>query len=568
MNQTNSEIINRTNLTRNNSDKPDSQSDLLRITDKFEPYLFWILVFIGTLPILLNKYYPTLDGPSHLYNGNIIKELISGNHTEFGNLFSFNPVLVPNWISHFLFAIFSFVLPDYLTEKVVLLGYFILTPFFFRKVCLTITPENKLLTYLMIPFAHNHLFYFGFFNFTIAITLMLATIYFGLKIQNHFRINHILKLASLFLLVYFSHVMVLMITVFLLFLLPIRELNLNKKNGKYEITGFRQFMHNFGFTFAAALPAILLTINYILKIDSLEQASRVDLITLLKMILDVRPLMTLAYGFPWKTYNWILMLTFGILIATNLIHTFRQHKLKSETLFRFPTPRFPALWLLIALAFTVVFLTVPNANLLTERLILILYIFFILGIATLTYPRKLQTFALFIVLIVQIAYVKMHASDFRDLSNVVKKIKETTTHIESGSLLLTFNYSDNWYNAHTAGYFGSGKPIAVIENYEGQLKWFPLQWNLKGKYDLSALDVWGVENKKIIDRIYSNSLNPDVFSLPQKDGKIQEIPYAVIFGKMPDETDPDFQKIKPILDKSYKLIFQNDFCWLYRLGKN
>ena len=162
----------------------------------------------------------------------------------------------------------------------------------------------------------------------------------------------------------------------------------------------------------------------------------------------------------------------------------------------------------------------------------------------------------------------MHASDFRDLSNVVKKIKETTTHIESGSLLLTFNYSDNWYNAHTAGYFGSGKPIAVIENYEGQLKWFPLQWNLKGKYDLSALDVWGVENKKIIDRIYSNSLNPDVFSLPQKDRKIQEIPYAVIFGKMPDDSDPDFQKIKPILDKSYELIFQNGFCWLYRLGKN
>lgn len=562
MNQPKPEIKDRNNLIL-------VQTRLLAKADKFEPYLFWILVLIGTLPVILNKYYPTLDGPSHLYNGNIIKELITGDYQEFSNLFSFNPVLVPNWISHFLFATLSFIFPDYLTEKIVFLGYFILTPFFFRKVCLQITPENKLLSYLMIPFAHNHLFYFGFFNFTIAITLLLATVHFGLKIQNCFRINHILKLAAFFLLVYFSHVMVLMITILILFILPIKVLDIRKENGKYEITGFRQFMKNMGLTILAALPVLILTIIYILKIDSLEQASRIDLITLLKMIIDVRPLMTLAYGFPWKTYNWILMLTFCILIAANLIYTFKQHKLKSksEILFSFPTPRFPALWFLIALAFTVLFLTVPNSNLLTERLILILYIFFILGIATLTYPRKLQSFALFIILIVQIAYVKMHSCDFRELSNMVKKIKETTTHIESGSLLLTFNYSDNWYNAHTAGYFGSGKPIVVIENYEGQLKWFPIRWNLQSKYDLSALNVWGVENKKIIDRFYSNAQNPDVFSLPQKDGKIQEIPYAVIFGKMPDTNDPDFQKIKPILDKSYELIFQNDFCWLYRLGK-
>jgi hypothetical protein len=91
---------------------------------------------------------------------------------------------------------------------------------------------------------------------------------------------------------------------------------------------------------------------------------------------------------------------------------------------------------------------------------------------------------------------------------------------------------------------------------------------MEGKYELSPINVWAADNKKMIDHFYSNAQNPDVFSLPLKDGKIQEIPFAVIFGKMPDDSDPGFQKIKPILNKSYELIFQNDFCWLYRLGKN
>lgn len=41
---------------------------------------------------------------SHLYNANIIKELLFGNGEEFKNLFSLNPILVPNLFTQFLLA--------------------------------------------------------------------------------------------------------------------------------------------------------------------------------------------------------------------------------------------------------------------------------------------------------------------------------------------------------------------------------------------------------------------------------------------------------------------------------
>lgn len=536
---------------------------------KSEILLFWTLVIIGTLPLLSSKYYGTLDGPSHLYNGNIIKELLLGRYSEYENLFSFNPLWVPNWLGHFLFAILGLLFPDYMTEKIVILTYLILTPYFFRKICLHFSPENKFLSYLMIPFAHNHLLYLGFFNFSLGITLFLATVSYVLSIQDNFRTKHIIGLAILLLFVYFSHVMVLMITIGVLFLLPLNLLSVRKKEKYYLVKNAPNFWKSIRCIALSVIPAFLLTLNYITKIDSLEEAPRLDLNPLLNMIVDIRPLMTLAYNNHWKMYNWVLFAFFVVLIMGNIIYTIKSSTGKSNEGFtlNYPVPRFSWIWLLITFFFTFLFLIVSNANLLPERLIWIVYLFFILSVATLKYPRILRISSLFFILFIQIIYLRMHMREMKNLSKNVEKIQQTTEHIEPGSLLLTFNYSDNWMESHTAGYFGSGKPIVVLENYEANLTWFPLTWNMKGTYLLDKINVWGVQNRKIISTFYSNSQNPDIFSLPQKNNKIKEIPYAVIFGKMPDETEEFFKVIKPILDKSYRLVYENDFCHLYHLEK-
>ena len=68
-----------------------------------EPALFWLLASTYLLPIWAFRYLPTQDGPSHLDNAQILKEL--GNSTDaYTAYFEIRAELIPNWTSHLIFA--------------------------------------------------------------------------------------------------------------------------------------------------------------------------------------------------------------------------------------------------------------------------------------------------------------------------------------------------------------------------------------------------------------------------------------------------------------------------------
>lgn len=536
-----------------------------------EKTFFYLLIVIGLAPLFVSKYYLTLDGPGHIYNGNIIKELVLGNHAEFANLFKFNPLWVPNWISHFLFAVSNMLFPDYISEKLVLGSYLILFPLFFRKLTLWFSPQNKAFSYLGVLFAHNHLLYLGSYNLVYGLVAFFATSYFILKKADKLNAGQVAMLCGLFLLGYFSHILILFVTIAIALLLPLNCLKTIKTVQGITIDNWKLFFTKLKVIALAMIPTIILSGVYLSNVDSLEEAGRLGLTELLKRLLDVRPLLTLCYCSKWQHFTHILFLLFVVMVITNLFLLVRNSCsiIERKLIITIPNPRFSILWFLVFVVFTILYLIVPNANILPERLIILVFLFLCLWLATQSYPRWLHILTVLVILGIHSSFSYMHLKSMKQTSREIELMKEVTEHIEPGSLLLPFNYaySNNWLHMHSPGYFGSGKPIAVIENYEGSLKWFPVNWNMEGPYELAPISVWAADNKKMISHYYSNSPNPDIFSIRQKDGKIQEIPYAVIFGKMPNETDADYQLIKPILDKSYSLIFRNEFCSLYRIGK-
>lgn len=534
-----------------------------------ESITFWGLVIIGLLPLIFTKYYLTLDGPGHIYNGNIIKELILGNHSEFINLFKFNTLPVPNWISHFMFAFLNMIFPDYISEKIVIGSFLILFPFLFRKIILWFAPENKVFSYLGILFAHNHLLYLGSYNMVYALVGLFAITYFILRHVTKLNLWQLSVLALLFLLIYFSHVLILMITILVALLLPLAALTVEQNDKGWVVSNWNLFYTKMKVTVLAMIPTVILTGFYLFNVDSLEEAPRMGLTQLLKWIVDIRPLLTLCYCEHWMHYTHLLFALFVVMMVTNLFLTIRNSCTSSEGRLKInmPKPRYSIIWFLLFVGITFLFLIVPNANILPERLIILVFIFLCLWLAIQKYPRWLHIIALLIIVAIQGVFSYRYVKAMKDTSNHIELMKEVSLHIEAGSLLLPFNYAynNNWLHMHSPGYFGSGKPIAVIENYEGQLKWFPVSWNTEGPYELAPISVWAADNKKMIGHYYTTVEHPDVFSLPQKDGKRKDIPYVVMLGRVADANDPDYLQIKPILDKSYRLIFENDLCQLYRL---
>ena len=130
-------------------------------------YLFYFVLVLNVVLLCFTRFYPSMDGPAHLYNSNILNHLIRGN-TTLSEFYSINTVPIPNWTSHFLLSIFHIVLPAWLAEKALLVLYVSGMAFSFRFLIKELNPENIPLSILIFPFIYSFLFHLGFYNFSIS----------------------------------------------------------------------------------------------------------------------------------------------------------------------------------------------------------------------------------------------------------------------------------------------------------------------------------------------------------------------------------------------------------------
>lgn len=532
-----------------------------KLLSKTESLFFLLLCLTGILPLLFSKYYVTLDGAAHLYNANLIKELITGNHSEISNLFTINSFPVPNWIGHFIMALSNLILPAFLAEKLLFSIYFILTPIFFRKFILHFYPQNKAFTYLIILFVHNHMLYFGFINMSIGIMFLFITSYYFAKYCIDIKIKSIFVLSLLLLAIYFSHVIIFLVSLLTLTVVILLKAQIKMDDSNIKLLNIKDLYNRTVVLLIAALPGIILAVIYLITIDSIEKGSRPDLNQLLNYLVDIRPLLTLCYCDSWSNLSHVLLSLFGVLILSSIYMLIKNKVSCREGQLSIKIPsKNSSLWFAVWFVFLFLFLILPNSILLTERLILLFYLFFIIWLASLQYPKILNIFSLAVIILLHVSFTIKHFEPMRDLSKDAEKIVSVSKKIKEDSIVLTFNYSNNWLHSHISGYLGSNKPIAILENYEAALKWFPVLWNMK-VYQIDKLNGPGVDNKVIASEYYVNESDTTCFSIKYTNNRIKPIPYVLILGKLIDANNV----VKSILQNHYNIIENNGFCTLYRI---
>jgi hypothetical protein len=531
--------------------------------NKLEPCLFALCILLTAWPVLITKYYTTLDGPSHLYNASLVKELISGQKDNISDLYCFNPVLVPNWTGHFIMAFFDLFFPAFLSQKLMMLIYFILTPLFFRKCLLFFEPKNRFGLYFIFPLLHNHLFYYGFFNMCLGITAMLASFSYFLHSGGKTTIKQYIFLTLLLGITFFSHIITFLLTVTLLVAFSTVFLEVQKYKNYYRIVDFSGCKKRLIWIFICAIPSVILSINYFVKIHSTGPTPQISLADRLHWVADFRPLMAFGYGPPLLDYGRVLSSIFACLIAVYIFRAIKHRQLfpSGKVSFEYRNTASSVIFLIFWIVFLTLFLLLPNFILVSDRLLVLTYVFFFCWLILIKFPKWIGALSLVAIISLQSNIVSVFYSYAIESRDDVPKLEEVATYIPEGNLVLVLNYSGNWLYDHASGYIGANRRLALLENYEARLPWFPVNWNSE-RFFTDAL-VSGLSNKELACSFFVNEPDSLFFSVRQKNGVIIPVEYVVQIGENLDNQNACAFQTQTRLDSSYKIIRRNNFCKLY-----
>ena len=199
----------------------------------WEDRIFLLLVLLYLLPIWSIQFFPSQDGPSHVYNALIVKEYFNTNeYPLFHKYYDLNAKPMPNWFGHATMAILMFIVNPLIAEKLLLSGYVLLFLLSGRYLLINVDSTKKWLALAFFPFVYNYLLNMGFYNFSYSVGFFLLAVGYWWKHHQNLRLKHAAILNLIMVCCYFSHMVstvIALLSIAVLWLVTIR-LNTIKKH--------------------------------------------------------------------------------------------------------------------------------------------------------------------------------------------------------------------------------------------------------------------------------------------------------------------------------------------------
>lgn len=138
--------------------------------------LYLALAIVSLAPIWSAHYLPTADGPSHVYNSWVLRELVLGHRGVVTEWYAVDWRPYPNWSGHAVLALLMSVFPPLIAEKLLVSGIvllFLYAMWRYAGACaLTDDVEaSRAVAFIAFPFAYHLLLQMGFYNFAIGAAL-------------------------------------------------------------------------------------------------------------------------------------------------------------------------------------------------------------------------------------------------------------------------------------------------------------------------------------------------------------------------------------------------------------
>lgn len=524
-----------------------------------EKYFFLIITGLNLIPILIGKYFPTLDGPAHLYNSQLINSLLFDDNTILSRFFIFNQELVPNWSGHIILSFFNLFLPGFVAEKVLLLFYMIGLPLSFRSLTKTILPSNSYLSYLIFPFTYSFVFFLGFYNFSIALVFMFIALNYWIKHEaNLFSIKKIAILFLLFILTYFSHIFVfsilIFIIVFYIFMCGIIKI-INDSSIKNEILIIT--FRNLGLLLLSSFIPLIFLFLYFYSRSNTGNNIFISNLELINWIIKIRPIITFS-SLVEEAYTKKIFYIISSVCIIALYNRINEIRLKAKFSFK-NTIRVTDVWLLVSIAILFLYFKLPDsdgsAGYVSTRLGLMFYLFLIIWLSSQNFSKW---YSIIVVIAVLYCHFKLniyYTSTTKNLNKVAIECENASNHINPYCIVLPLNYSENWFFSHFSNYLGVDKPMIILENYECGTGYFPLKWNENLMPNCLFGDM-SIENQSCL-HWKSNIQNSTLI-----------IDYVFVFGNIDIIKNYCDEKIINTLLNYYTPIYHSENCILYQIKTN
>ena len=525
---------------------------------KHEKWVFLSVTILNLFPIFLGKFFPTLDGPSHLYNSNLIVNLLF-NSEGLSSFYALNPELVPNWSGHFILSVFKSVLPAFLAEKILLLTYFIGLPYAFRSLVTQVNAKNILASYLIFPFLYSYPFMLGFYNFSLALGFMLLALSYWLKHQEDIYSSNKAKMVMfvLFMLTYFSHLIVFAVLLLILGIYVVFDFI---QKFTIDNTDAKSLFKNAGkktlaLLITSALPFILFS-NYFMKRSSTGSEIYIEPSILIKALFDLRPLIVYNMSFE-KQYTQIiffvlLFLALAVLVK-KVLYFFKKQKVikeNSET----NSGHLRWVWLLSALVMLVLYFTLPDANgsgsFISVRFALLFFLCFLIWLASHNFPIWLMRISVLVVLVCNGILISNYIKTIREQSKIALDCNSASESIKDKSVILPLKYGGPSVGLHFSNYLGVDKPLVILKNYECVTGYFPVIWN-----------------QEVLPNSVHRNLVPGYTICERmlhliKDENVT-IDFVFVFGALNLKTGACYDQLNTEVLTNYHLVYSSSNCELY-----
>ena len=151
---------------------------VLPLSPAIERTLFWSLLALTILPVWTTTYFPSQDGPVHLYIVHLLQLFMAGADGIVHQYFELNPHFEPNLAFYGFALLLGQVFDLLVVEKLFLSGLALALCLAVRVAVRSLNPAASVYSLLAVPTAFHYFVHMGFYNYSlgIAATILALTI--------------------------------------------------------------------------------------------------------------------------------------------------------------------------------------------------------------------------------------------------------------------------------------------------------------------------------------------------------------------------------------------------------